>query len=351
MPVPLPTSTHRQSVPYGSLSEVAPSRRGDRLYPSLLRRLRHRLHGEGVEPAPPVARTAHHEDRRLVEDAVERAQQRVVTVEELRPLARHRVAGEYHGVRPVLLVAAVHHVEEQVGAGPVERAAADLVYDQAGGLHEGADHARRVPAPDRRLEPVPELARLDVVGLEAAQAALPTVGLGQVRLADPARTYERDVAPGVEVRQRGQLGQRLRVAPPYPAEVEVIEGLGLLPRQPAEPQERLYRRQPPLLREVLEGGGQGEELRFAHVVVRGERGELRPLERQAEPGRGVAGEPVRVARHVTSPPFRSRTGRTTGSRQGERLGSRLWSRAGSASPPAGRPRPTAPRTTSRAWTR
>ena len=59
-----------------------------------------------------VAGTAHHEDRGLVEYAVERAQQRVVAVEELRPVAGDRVAGEYHRVGPVLLVSAVHHVEE-----------------------------------------------------------------------------------------------------------------------------------------------------------------------------------------------------------------------------------------------
>lgn len=70
-----------------------------------------------------MARPAHHEHGGLVEDPVERAQQRVVAGEELRPVAGDGVAREDHGVGPVLLVAAVDDVEEEVGAVAVEPAA------------------------------------------------------------------------------------------------------------------------------------------------------------------------------------------------------------------------------------
>ena len=175
------TPTRRQSIHYClRLIGDALWRQGARA--PLLRRLRHGLHGEGVELAAAVARAAHHENRGLVEYAVQGAQQRVVPGEERRPVLRHGVAGEYHGVGTLLLVSPVHHVEEQVGAGLVELTAADLVDDEAGRLHEGPDDARGVAPPDRGRQPVPELARLDVVRLEPPQAALAAVRLTEVRL-------------------------------------------------------------------------------------------------------------------------------------------------------------------------
>lgn len=56
----------------------------------------------------------------------------------------------------------------------------------------------------------------------------------------------------VEVGQRRELAQRGRVPALDPGEVEALEGLGLAPGQPAQPQQRLDGGEPPLLREVGE---------------------------------------------------------------------------------------------------
>lgn len=74
-------------------------------------------------------------------------------------------------------------MEHQVGARLVELATPYLVYDEAGGLHEGPDQARRAAPLGRCRQPVPELAGLYAVGLEAPQAALAPVRLAEVRLA------------------------------------------------------------------------------------------------------------------------------------------------------------------------
>ena len=146
------------------------------LHPPDLRRLRHRLDRVGVEPAAAVARAAHHEDRCLVGCPVERTEQGLV------PGARRHVAREGHGVGPLPLVVTVDHVEEEVGARPVEHAPPDLVHDQAGRPRRRADHPGGVAAPGRPREAVPGLGRLEIVRLGPPEAALVAVRLGQVGL-------------------------------------------------------------------------------------------------------------------------------------------------------------------------
>lgn len=105
---------------------------------------------------------------------------------------------------------------------------------------------------------------------------------------------EGDVAVRVEVGQRRELAQRGRVPALDPGEVEALEGLGLAPGQPAQPQQRLDGGEPPLLRKVGEGGGHGGHLPVAEVEVRGEGRELLRPDGDPEPRRGVARELVGV---------------------------------------------------------
>ena len=214
----------------------------------------------GVKLPAAVARAPHHEHRRLVEQPVEGAEERVVAREELIPPARGDVAREDHRVRPLLLVAPVDDIEEQVGARPVVDASPHLVNDEARRLDERGDDPRGVSPLDGLLEPVPELGRLYVVGLEPPHAALAPVGLREVRLPYAAGPDEGDVAVRVEVGQRRELAQRGRVPALDPGEVEALEGLGLAPGQPAQPQQRLDGGEPPLLRKVGEGGCHGGHL-------------------------------------------------------------------------------------------
>lgn len=140
--------------------------------PPHLHRLGDGPHRVGVEPPAAVARAPHHEHRRLVEQPVEGAQERVVAREELIPPARGDVAREDHRVRPLLLVAPVDDIGEQVGARPVVDASSHLVHDEARRLDERGDGPRGVSPLDCLLEPVPELGRLDVAGLEPPHAAV-----------------------------------------------------------------------------------------------------------------------------------------------------------------------------------
>lgn len=65
---------------------------------SRLDRHRRRLHREYLKFGTAEAGALHHEHRRSVEQAVQRAQQRVVAGEELVPVVRGCVAGQYHRV-------------------------------------------------------------------------------------------------------------------------------------------------------------------------------------------------------------------------------------------------------------
>lgn len=109
----------------------------------------------------------------------------------------------------------------------------------------------------------------------------------------------------VEVGQRRELAQRGRVPALDPGEVETLEGLGLAPGQPAQPQQRLDGGEPPLLRKVGEGGCHGGHLPVAEVEVRGEGRELLRPDGDPEPRRGVARELVGArprARHHSALP-------------------------------------------------
>lgn len=143
---------------------------------------RHRLDREGLAAAPAEARPAHDEDGCPVEDPAGRAEQRPVAREELLPAADVDVGGEDHRIGPLLLVAPVDDVEEQVRAVPVEGAPPDLVYDEAGGPHEGGYASRRALRRRGLHEPVPELRRLEVVGPVSPPAAFAAVCLGKVGL-------------------------------------------------------------------------------------------------------------------------------------------------------------------------
>ena len=200
---------------------------------------RNRLDREHLAVPPAAERTYHHEDRGPVEQPVQGAQQRVVAGEEVAPLVRGRVAGEDERVRPLLLVAAVDDIEEQVGALAVQPAPAHLADDEAGRLHHGVDHRLGPVLRDRLLQPGLELGRLRVVGLVPQLAALVVVGLGEVGLADALWPDERDVLARVQVRQGRQLPERPVVPALYPREVEALEGLGSLLGDAAEPQQGL----------------------------------------------------------------------------------------------------------------
>ena len=113
-----------------------------------------------------------------------------------------------------------------------------------------------------------------------------------MRLPYAAGPDEGDVAVRVEVGQRRELAQRGRVPALDPGEVEALEGLGLAPGQPAQPQQRLDGGEPPLLRKVGEGGCHGGHLPVAEVEVRGEGRELLRPDGDPEPRRGVARELV-----------------------------------------------------------
>ena len=268
-----------------------------------LDRLGHRLHRERLALGAPEARALHHEHRRAVEHPVQSAQQRVVACEELIPVDRRRVAGEDQRVRALLLVPPVDDVEEHVGARPAERAPADLVDDQACRLHQGAHNFRRVAQLERPLHLVPQLRRLQVVGLVAHQAAFAPIRLREVRLADSARAYERDVLARVQVGQRRELPQRRRVAALDPFEVEVPECLGRLLREPAQPQQRLDGLVMLLPGEVLEHLGDGFQLGIAEVVAHRELGHLLGGDRRLEPCGGIADARVgALVPHHRSPP-------------------------------------------------
>lgn len=126
-----------------------------------------------------------------------------------------------------------------------------------------------------------------------------------MRLPDAPGPDEGDVTVRVEVGQRRELAQRGRVPALDPGEIETLEGLGLAPGQPAQPQQRLDGGEPPLLREVGEGGGNGGHLPVAEVEVRGEGRELLRPDGDPEPRRGVASELVGArprARHHSALP-------------------------------------------------
>lgn len=126
-----------------------------------------------------------------------------------------------------------------------------------------------------------------------------------MRLPYAAGPDEGDVAVRVEVGQRRELAQRGRVPALDPGEVEALEGLGLAPGQPAQPQQRLDGGEPPLLRKVGEGGCHGGHLPVAEVEVRGEGRELLRPDGDPEPRRGVARELVGArprARHHSALP-------------------------------------------------
>jgi len=99
--------------------------------------------------------------------------------------------GQFTGVGHVLR----HHVEEEVGAYPVEDVPAHLVHDWIGELHKRRDDARSAHALRRPLEPAPELARLNVnvAYLEYLRAALASMRLHEVGLPYVARADECDV--------------------------------------------------------------------------------------------------------------------------------------------------------------
>ncbi len=88
-------------------------------------------------------------DRCVVEDAVERAEKRVVLVEVLLQREGLFVAREDDVVRALFVVPTVDHVEEQPRVFLVELTVADLVNDQAG-RPDKAGQRGRLFCPDRR---------------------------------------------------------------------------------------------------------------------------------------------------------------------------------------------------------
>ena len=79
-----------------------------------------------------------------------------------------------------------------------------------------------------------------------------------MRLPYAAGPDEGDVAVRVEVGQRRELAQRGRVPALDPGEVEALEGLGLAPGQPAQPQQRLDGGEPPFLFSLAVASLRGE---------------------------------------------------------------------------------------------
>ena len=141
------------------------------------------------------------EDSGVIKDTVQRTQKRIVLVEILPPKRRTLVARKDKVVCPFLVVAAVHHVEEQARALLVELAMPDLVDDQAGGANEGGQCACLLAQPSCVYEFVPKFGRLDEICLQAVLTALVSEHHCQMRLPCPRRTDERDVFVGVNSHQ------------------------------------------------------------------------------------------------------------------------------------------------------
>lgn len=108
------------------------------------------------------------EDSGVIKDTVQRTQKRIVLVEILPPKRRTLVARK----GPILVVAAVHHVEERARALLVELAMPGLADDQAGRANEGCQCACLLAQPSCVYEFVPKFGHLDEICLQAVLAAL-----------------------------------------------------------------------------------------------------------------------------------------------------------------------------------
>ena len=155
------------------------------------------LQGDSFQPFASETFPADAENSGIIKDAVQRAQKRIVLVEILPPKRRAFVACKDKVVCPFLVVAAVHHVEEQARALFVELAMPDLVDDQAGGTDEGSQSACLLAQPSGICELVPKLGRLDEISLQAMLAALVPERHCQMCLPCPCRADERNVLVGV----------------------------------------------------------------------------------------------------------------------------------------------------------
>ena len=71
-----------------------------------------RPQGNRLKTAAAEALALNRKHNRIIEDAVERTQERVILTEILLPLRGITVAGKNHVVVAVLLVAAVHHIKK-----------------------------------------------------------------------------------------------------------------------------------------------------------------------------------------------------------------------------------------------
>ena len=118
------------------------------------------------------ALTTEGEDGGGIKEAVERAEKRVVLAEDFPPVGGILVAREDHVERALLVVTAVHHVEEQARVRLVEFAVTNLIDNQAGRPDEAGKERALSARAAGDGELVAQLGRLDEVRLHAVAAAL-----------------------------------------------------------------------------------------------------------------------------------------------------------------------------------
>ena len=133
------------------------------------------------------------EDSSVIEDSVERTQQRVFFMEILTPERGIAVAREDDVVCALLVVASVNHVEEEPGVFFVEVTTPNLINDDTGRPHEIRDCSHRFLHPPSVGELVPQLRRLYEICLQTVFAAFVSERLRQMRLTRSGRTDERDI--------------------------------------------------------------------------------------------------------------------------------------------------------------
>lgn len=195
-----------------------------------------------LQPFPSKALATDVEDQRVVKNPVKQAQQGIGLLEVLLPLGRCLVAREHEIECAFLVVPAVDHIEEQARVFLVEFAVPNFINDQAGRTDERGQCACLLPKPSGIRELVAKLRRFYEVGFHPVLAALVAESHGQVCLSRPCGADEREIPVGVNGSQGREAFQPFYVFPFQYAEIEILEGLRVLERQPAGPHEHLDRR-------------------------------------------------------------------------------------------------------------
>ena len=141
-----------------------------------------------------VAVALNDEDRGIVKYPVESAEQIRIPGEVFGPGIRLPVAGEDHAVRTLFAVASVDQVKEKLGVHLVEDAAAYLVNNQAGGLHQEVDRCTAPVHPSGVQKPLVQLGGFQEKRFHALLTASPAISHSEMRFAHALRTDEMETA-------------------------------------------------------------------------------------------------------------------------------------------------------------